>query len=74
MSFDTENEIFTVVKNHQDQHSIWPIWKDIPLGWQQVGKQGDKTQCLTYINEHWTDMAPRSLKQEIAAKAKNPMN
>lgn len=61
------NSIYLVVVNHEEQYSIWPQWKkEIPLGWKAVGKAGTKEECLTYIEEVWTDMRPLSLRQAMA--------
>lgn len=63
MSFDSEDMIFRVVVNHEEQYSIWPEYKDIPTGWREVGKTGTKKECLDYIETVWTDMRPLSLRQ-----------
>ncbi|MBX3639014.1 MAG: MbtH family protein [Nitrosomonas sp.] len=63
MSFDSEDMIFRVVVNHEEQYSIWPEYKDIPAGWREVGKTGTKKECLDYIETVWTDMRPLSLRQ-----------
>lgn len=63
------NTIYIVVMNHEEQYSIWPQWKkEIPLGWQAVGKVGSKEECLTYIEEVWIDMRPLSLRKTMAEK------
>jgi len=65
---DVEREdtlIYTVVVNHEEQYSIWPGHKEIPLGWKQVGKTGLKAECLAYIKEVWTDMRPSSLRRKM---------
>jgi MbtH protein len=54
---------YRVVVNHEEQYSIWPAWKEIPLGWKDTGKQGPKADCLAYVKEVWTDMRPLSLRQ-----------
>jgi MbtH protein len=59
-------EQFRVVINIEDQYSIWPIRKEIPYGWSDVGISGSKEECLAYIKEVWTDMRPRSLKEQMA--------
>jgi MbtH protein len=59
--------IYCVVVNHEEQYSIWPVYKDIPLGWKGVGKQGSKDECLAHIKEVWTDMRPKSLRDARAA-------
>lgn len=56
---------YRVVVNHEEQYSIWPSFKDVPEGWQIVGKTGNKEACLTYIKEVWTDMRPLSLRGQM---------
>ncbi|WP_125716916.1 MbtH family protein [Pseudoalteromonas rubra] len=63
MSFDNDNGTFKVLVNHEEQYSLWPSYKSVPGGWQDVGVEGDKETCLAYINTHWTDMRPLSLRQ-----------
>ena len=60
-----DTTIYTVVINHEEQYSIWPAHRELPLGWREVGKQGLKAECLEYIKEVWTDMRPRSLHTGI---------
>ena len=64
MSIDEPEDgtIYTVVVNDEEQYSIWPIDRDLPLGWREVGKTGTKSECLKYIEGVWTDMRPRSLR------------
>jgi MbtH protein len=56
-------ESFVVVRNHEDQYSIWWADREIPAGWQQAGKTGSKGECLDYIDQVWTDMRPASLRK-----------
>ena len=42
------------------------LHREPPLGWQEVGKQGLKAECLAYIKDVWTDMRPLSLRQKMA--------
>ena len=60
-----DNIIYKVVVNHEEQYSIWPVDKDNPLGWKDVGKTGTKAECLAYIKEVWTDMRPLSLRKKM---------
>jgi len=69
MSWNNEDTIFHVVRNHEEQYSIWPEYKDIPAGWTAVGKSGKKQECLEYIQENWTDMRPLSLRTALQANA-----
>ena len=61
-----DTTIYKVVVNHEEQYSIWPADREPPLGWQAVGKQGLKADCLAYIKDVWTDMRPLSLRQKMA--------
>lgn len=75
MSLHSEEEdktIYKVVRNHEEQYSIWPEYKENPLGWNDVGKTGTKAECLDHIKEVWTDMRPLSLRKKMEELAKNP--
>lgn len=67
MSVDSELDqvTYTVVVNHEEQYSIWPSSRDVPAGWRAAGKIGSKQECLTYIEEVWTDMRPLSLRKQM---------
>lgn len=68
-----DTTIYKVVMNHEEQYSIWPDYKEMPLGWNGVGKVGLKADCLAYIKEVWTDMRPLSLRKKMEEMAKNPL-
>jgi len=73
--YDSDKEdtiIYKVVINHEEQYSIWPEHKEIPLGWRDAGKFGPKADCLAFIKEIWTDMRPLSLRKKMEEMAKNP--
>jgi len=67
-----DTTIYRVVVNHEEQYSIWPEYKEIPLGWKDAGKVGLKAECLAFIKEVWTDMRPLSLRKKMEEMAKNP--
>lgn len=68
--FDEETGDFLVVVNHEEQYSLWPAFKDIPSGWTATGTRGTRKVCLDWIEQVWTDMRPKSLRQAMdAAKA-----
>jgi MbtH protein len=58
--------MYKVVLNHEDQYSIWPADRERPLGWRDAGKTGNKQECLDYIEQVWTDMTPRSLRERAS--------
>lgn len=69
---EDDKTIYKVVVNHEEQYSIWPEYRENPLGWNEVGKSGPKAECLAYIKEVWTDMRPLSLRKKMEEMAKNP--
>jgi MbtH protein len=60
-----DTTLYLVVVNHEEQYSIWPADRELPLGWSSAGKQGPKAECLAYIEEVWTDMRPLSLRKKM---------
>jgi MbtH protein len=73
MSWEEKEDttIYNVVVNHEEQYSIWPEYKEIPLGWKAVGKKGLKQECLDYVSEVWTDMRPLSLRKKMEEDQNN---
>lgn len=59
-----------VVVNHEDQYSLWPIGKAMPDGWRNAGFSGSQDACVEWVERHWTDMTPRSLRSSVAAEAR----
>ncbi len=68
MSFDSEDTIFRVVINHEEQYSIWPDYKAVPEGWREAGFTGNKAACLAHIEVVWTDLRPLSLRRALAER------
>ncbi len=62
---EDDTTIYQVIVNHEEQYSIWPAGRDLPLGWGAAGKTGSKAQCLEHIKEVWTDMRPLSLRKKM---------
>ncbi len=63
--YEDDGRTYMVVINHEEQYSIWLSYKEVPVGWRPVGKVGTKPECLTYIDEVWTDMRPLSLRKAM---------
>lgn len=57
---------YVVVKNGEDQYSIWLASLPIPEGWEDMAVRGTKEHCLEHIERVWVDMRPRSLKEAIS--------
>ncbi|MDP1797356.1 MAG: MbtH family NRPS accessory protein [Planctomycetaceae bacterium] len=66
---DWQDGQLQVVVNHEEQYSIWPVDREIPLGWRAAGKSGSKAECLEYIQEVWTDMRPLSLREAMKSSS-----
>jgi MbtH protein len=67
MAVDEDTRTYRVVINHEEQYSIWFADREIPAGWRATGFEGAKPDCLTHIDEVWTDMRPLSLRERMAA-------
>jgi MbtH protein len=67
MSFQEQSNeaVFEVVMNDEEQYSIWPAEKVLPAGWRLAGKRDVKAACLEFIDEAWMDMRPLSLRREM---------
>ncbi len=64
--FDDPDGTFLVLVNDEEQHSLWPEQIDVPAGWRVVHGADTRPACLDYIEEHWTDLRPRSARQDTA--------
>ncbi|WP_175768078.1 MbtH family protein [Burkholderia cenocepacia] len=64
-SADTDDLVYTVVINDEEQYSIWPTFRPVPAGWREVGVSGSKADCLAHIETVWTDMRPASLRRAM---------
>lgn len=67
MSEPNTDEQWLVVRNHEEQYSIWRAEMTVPDGWQQVGEPAGRDECLSTIGRLWTDMRPASLRAAMAA-------
>ncbi len=65
MPSDSDQTIYKVVINSEEQYSIWPANRENAMGWKDAGKTGTKEECLAYIQEVWTDMRPKSLRDKM---------
>ena len=65
MTPDDDSTRYQVVVNHEEQYSIWPADRAVPLGWQAEGFSGSKAECLAHIEAVWTDMRPLSLRRRM---------
>ena len=65
-AYTIDGDLFKVLMNDEEQYSIWPEQKETPAGWHEVGFKGSKAEVSEYIDKHWTDMRPLSLRKAMA--------
>ncbi len=63
--FDDETGTFLVLVNDEDQHSLWPAFADVPARWQKAFGEASRAECLAYVEENWSDMRPKSLRESM---------
>jgi uncharacterized protein YbdZ (MbtH family) len=61
--FEADTEEFRVLVNAEGQYSLWPAFREVPNGWTVTGPRGGRQVCLDWIETHWTDMHPRSVRK-----------
>nr|AAG34186.1 SimY [Streptomyces antibioticus]AAK06806.1 SimX1 [Streptomyces antibioticus]AAL15602.1 Sim-cB [Streptomyces antibioticus] len=59
--FDDQRGSFLVLRNAEEQVSLWPAFAGVPTGWQVAKGPNSRAACLAYIEEAWTDLRPKSL-------------
>jgi uncharacterized protein YbdZ (MbtH family) len=67
--FENEEGEYLVLVNHEEQYSLWPSFREVPAGWTAVGPRGKRKECLDWIQENWTDMRPKSLRDAMEKDA-----
>jgi MbtH protein len=60
-----DTKTYRVVVNGEDQYSIWLADRDLPNGWSDAGKVGSRAECLAFVAETWTDMRPRTVREQL---------
>lgn len=69
--FDDADGRFVVLVNDEGQHSLWPVFADVPDGWTTVFGEAGRQDCLDYIEKSWTDMRPKSLIEAMEKQQQN---
>ncbi|WP_435107956.1 MbtH family protein [Nocardiopsis synnemataformans] len=60
--FDAQDGRFLVLVNDEGQHSLWPEFLAVPAGWAVLHGPDERQACLEFIEENWTDMRPRRVR------------
>ena len=65
--FEVPDADYVVLRNQQNQHSLWRAGIAVPNGWTVVHGPESRTDCLTYVREHWTDLRPSDVAEFVTA-------
>lgn len=63
--FENPEGRYLVLINDEDQYSLWPAFAEVPGGWRVAQQEASHEESLAYIEEHWTDMRPRSVVEAM---------
>lgn len=63
-----DDATYQVLVNSEGQYSLWPLHIEVPTGWQPDGTTGTKEECSAHVDEVWTDMRPRSLREQMSGR------
>ena len=63
--FDDEDGRFYVLINDEEQYSLWPTFAEVPQGWRVVFGEESRAACVEYVEQNWTDMRPKSLRDAM---------
>lgn len=70
--FEDSDGVYVVLVNDEGQHSLWPEAIDVPDGWQVAHDPDSREACLNWIEQHWTDLRPRSLVEALEGTGTSP--
>jgi MbtH protein len=62
-----DDTTYQVLLNDEGQYSLWPASHEVPAGWRPDGTVGSRDECSAHVDEVWTDMRPRSLREHMDA-------
>ncbi|MFI9008471.1 MbtH family protein [Actinosynnema sp. NPDC053489] len=68
--FDDQDGSFLVLVNDEGQHCLWPAFAEVPAGWTVALGESTREAALSYVEDHWTDMRPRSLRESGAVESR----
>jgi MbtH protein len=74
MTYDDNDDParWTVLINSEEQYGLYPVDREVPAGWRPADFAGTEEECIAYVDEHWTDMRPLSLRLAMRRQASGP--
>jgi MbtH protein len=65
--FDDRSAQFLVLVNDEGQHSLWPVFAEVPGGWRTVHGPATADAAEAWVEQSWTDLRPLSLVERSRA-------
>ncbi|EGT4254477.1 MbtH family protein [Citrobacter amalonaticus] len=56
--FDNPQGQFYILRNSQQQFSLWPQHCALPAGWQVACEPQSQEACQQWLERHWTTLIP----------------
>ncbi|MCA1921735.1 MbtH family protein [Buttiauxella noackiae] len=67
--FDSLQGNFFILKNAQQQFSLWPEHCALPDGWQVVCEPASNDECNRWLLANWGSLQPASFaKEEVSGE------
>ncbi|MEU4728497.1 MULTISPECIES: MbtH family protein [unclassified Streptomyces] len=66
-AFEDDSRDYLALRNDEEQYSLWPHDIAVPDGWHVVYGPADRAKTIDYIENTWSDMRPKSLREAMAA-------
>ncbi|SOJ55237.1 Enterobactin biosynthesis protein YbdZ [Mycobacterium simulans] len=64
--FDDDNDTFFVFVSDEEEHSLLPVFAEVPDGWRMACGEATRTEYMDYIDQNWADIRPKSLREKLA--------
>ena len=68
--FVDDRAVCCVLINDEQQYSLWPEALAVPDGWRIAFGPSVRTHCAEWLEKHWRDMRPHSLRLHDVTVAK----
>jgi MbtH protein len=65
---EDDTHVYVVLRNDEEQYSLWREEIPVPDGWTATGFRGTQTECVAHVDEVWTDIRPKSAREAIDRK------
>lgn len=62
---EEQDDTYRVVVNAEKQHALWPVFADVPDGWDTVFGPAARAECLDHVEAAWADIRPTSLSGQL---------